>query len=715
MTCRRALASLVLPLLAACARPRGVATDFLARAPDEVAPTAAIRPRDEATRQLLEAGLSLEGERLAVGAGEERLVFAFLLVAPRAGRVAFAGEAPAALVGSAFVNDVSLGTLRFPAGAARTELELPASALRAGANLFALELPRATRPGVRLRLAAIEFEADGPPAGEAVRWSGGQAPTLLQAAPSGASWLVEPAGDRLELAGRLAGCAAAPCAVALEAEADGLEPRVLWRADAAGAEAALAAEVELPALRGRPLRLTARFASGPPGAALAWTRLRITGGEPSVRARPAPVSSDPDRPNVLVFLVDTLRRDHLSLYGYPRPTAPELERLASEAVVFEDARTQSSWTSPAVASLFTGEHPSAHGIADHGSTLAPGFETLAERLKRRGYRTAAFVVNPGVGKRGGFEQGFDEYRFLPLASAEDVVGRALAWAGRGPWFLYLHLMDPHYPYSRAPAPFDALVRDPDGPPPRPDALSIAKLRRRRVVPTQAELDYLRSLYDSEVAYVDGAFGGLLRELKRRGLFETTWVVFVSDHGEEFGDHGGYYHGHTLYDELTRAALVVKPAGRFAPCRVGAPVQTVDLYPTLAAAAGAPRGDVPGRDLRGLLAGEPGGADAARPLFSETELRGRLRSVVLGRHKLVLEDRRAAGLADLVWLYDLAADSGERNDRRAREPVRAAYLAASLRRHLELARRRSAGAGRRALDEETLAQLRALGYVDAEGD
>jgi arylsulfatase A-like enzyme len=684
--------------------PRSLDLDLLRRAPDLVSPTRLIRPGDEATRQLLEAGFSLADEQWVVGPAVERLVFGFHVTVPAELRVAFRGEGSSAFEAAATVNDVPIGALSFPSGRAEAALSVPAGTLRPGFNTMSLELPAAPVPRFRMRSVVL---GDGV---EPVRWSSGDAPAVLQAAGSEASWLLEPVGDRLELSGSLAGCVASPCAVALLAETDRQPRRALWHTEVRGASGRVEAAIGLQGWTREPLRLTARFASGPAGAALTWTRLRVTGPPSAVRPATA-ASAARDRPNVLVFMVDTLRRDHLSVYGYGRPTSPELERFAAGAVVFEDAWTQSSWTSPTVASLFTGEHPSAHAIRDHHVSLAPGFVTLAEHLQQRGYRTSGLVVNPGVGKRGGFEQGFEEYRFLPLANAEEVVGEALARTTGGPWFLYLHLMDTHYPYTKAPPPFDALVLSPEGVALRPEALSIAKLRRRKLVPTPAELSYLRSLYDSEIAYVDHAFGRLLQGLRQRGLHDGALIVFISDHGEEFADHGGYYHGHSLYSELTRAAMLVKPPGRIGPRTARAPAQTVDVYPTIAAAVGAPRDDLPGRNLWPLLSGAAAAEDPG-PVFSETELRARLRSIVVGGHKLVLEDRREAGLADLLWLYDLAADPEERVDRRMREPLRTEYLAATLRRHLELTRRRSAGAERRALDPETIRELQALGYVDA---
>jgi arylsulfatase A-like enzyme len=409
----------------------------------------------------------------------------------------------------------------------------------------------------------------------------------------------------------------------------------------------------------------------------------------------------------VVFLVDTLRRDHLSLYGYPRATSPQLARFGAGALVFDNAWTQSSWTNPAVASLFTGEHPSAHGIHDHHGQVPAAFLTVAEFLKAKGYQTAAVVANPGMGTQAGFSQGFDSFEVRASAKAGVVVDAGLARVGPRPFFLYLHVMDSHYPYRAAPSPFDALVRRPEWPPVRPAVLSMANLRKRKIVPTPAELDYLTSMYDSQIASLDDSFGRLLQGLKDRGLFDSTVIVFLSDHGEEFTDHGGYYHGDTLYSELTRAAMVIKPAGAFTPRSVHAPAQTIDVYPTLVGAIGESPEALPGHDLLQRAST----ADEA-PVFSETDLRVHLKSVVLRNHKLVLQDRRSEGVADTPWLFDLETDPGEHTNRRGREPIRTEYLASLLRRHLESQRQRSSGPERRELSEETVRELQALGYLGA---
>jgi arylsulfatase A-like enzyme len=295
-------------------------------------------------------------------------------------------------------------------------------------------------------------------------------------------------------------------------------------------------------------------------------------GTPTITA-----ADDASRPLVIVYLVDTLRADHLPLYGYSRDTAPELSRFAKDAVVFDQAIASSSWTKPSVASLFTSLLPRDHGCVQFYTPLDPVLETLAETMRDHGYATGAVVVNQLVLARNmHFDQGFSYFAAPPAPQrAGEVVDAALDFldARKGqPTFLYLHTMDAHTPYL-PPPPFDRQF----GPRPAPGRAAAEPSDYR--VPR--DLDRIVGQYDGAVAYGDQQFGRLLRGLRERGLYERALVVFLADHGEEFLDHGGWVHGHTLYDELVRVPLVVKyPGRRDAGRRVRSQVQLLDVMPTI---------------------------------------------------------------------------------------------------------------------------------------
>ena len=302
------------------------------------------------------------------------------------------------------------------------------------------------------------------------------------------------------------------------------------------------------------------------------------------------VTSDARAPVVAVYLVDTLRADHTSVYGYARDTTPELARFAARSIVFETAVAPSSWTRPSVASLLTSLLPGRHGAVHLRDPLPAQATTLAERLHQRGYATAAFVANSVIYEKGsGFDRGFDVFKGIrdregrpsTRALAEDVVSESLAWlrAVRGrPAFVYVHTMDPHIPYV-PPAPFDALFD------PKPTPESPGHDPREQADPA-AHRDSFVARYDGEIAYGDREFGRFVRGLEEDGLLERSVVAFLADHGEEFLEHGHFGHGTSLYDELVRIPLVLRlPGGRHSGRRIAGQVQEIDVAPTILEALG----------------------------------------------------------------------------------------------------------------------------------
>jgi choline-sulfatase len=307
----------------------------------------------------------------------------------------------------------------------------------------------------------------------------------------------------------------------------------------------------------------------------------------------------PDRPNVLVVLVDTLRADMVGTLGaMPSPT-PNLDAFAERGLVFEQAVGQSCWTLPSIATLFTGLHPRSHGATgaigggqDDGrwGFLSDRVTTLAEMAQQAGVTTFGVSSNPLVSRGTNLAQGFEtflEYGWDPKArnwpSAATVNAAALDWlaAHRDRRFLaYVHYMEPHDPYTPSnppPAPADV----------RPDVArgwvtDIATKITYKGMPglTPAEIAYVRQLYAAEVADWDAAFGALLAGLERLGLTERTLIVVTSDHGEEFQEHGRLKHGTQLYEESIRVPLVIAGPG-VTPGRVRTAAQGIDLLPTVA--------------------------------------------------------------------------------------------------------------------------------------
>jgi arylsulfatase A-like enzyme len=449
--------------------------------------------------------------------------------------------------------------------------------------------------------------------------------------------------------------------------------------------------------------------------ALTLDRARLNASGAAV-APALPSQRLPARPNVVVFLVDTLRGDHLGAYGHPGPISPAFDAFAGQAILFSDAWAQAPWTRPAVASIFTGLHAGTHGVSGPNALLVPRLTTLAEGLKQAGLATAAFVANHVIQDRYGFGQGFDTWnggdRKLYGQPAAALVARALAWVdgAQRPFFLYVHTLEPHAPYDPP---------DEDWAPFRPAGIKGPVDSRKLLAietPSAEDGRVLNSLYDGEVRENDHAFGALIEGLRSRGLLDDSLVVFTADHGEEFLDHGGLQHGYTLYQELMRVPLAVRlPGARRGGSRDAVPVRQVDLMPTLLALVGAPPvAGVQGRDLSARWLG--GSALEMPELYSEVEFGGVDKlSLRAGMLKLILNRDRTRfwRAGSRLELYDLASDPGERRNLAAQRPVAAGYLRvraeALARAHAQLRARWNTGKTQELTPEE-VEQLRALGYV-----
>lgn len=405
----------------------------------------------------------------------------------------------------------------------------------------------------------------------------------------------------------------------------------------------------------------------------------------------------------MLAVVDTLRRDHLPVYGYARDTAPFLTRLAAQGVVFERAHSASTWTAPATASLMTSLYPPQHGVTTglmatrrlqrHGERVSlnrvpDSAETLAELLSRAGYATFAITENPNISALLGFDQGFARFRNLRRADAADRIHKHLFnWrghiAGAQPYFLYLHYMDPHGPYRQRAPWFDAAAKG-----------------EARVI----------SAYDSEVRFWDEEFR---RAFERMGWERDTVVIVTADHGEGFSERGFGGHGGSLFGELLDVPLVMAfPAGRGAGRRVDARVSHLDVLPTLAELAGVkPAAECEGRSLLPLVDGAlPSPGAEPRTLFAHLRRQEpdlavmEMHAVIHGDWKLIT--RRARG----PLLFDLARDPGERTSVAARHPEVVRDLEGRLAAFQRRARTHVTQAGEVDLDPETQERLRALGYV-----
>jgi choline-sulfatase len=424
----------------------------------------------------------------------------------------------------------------------------------------------------------------------------------------------------------------------------------------------------------------------------------------------------PPTPDVVLVVVDTLRADHLSLYGHDLATSPTLDALASESTVFERALSHAGWTLPAMASILTGRLPSEHMATRDPqdvlrfNRLDEQTPTLASLLAAEGYRTAAWVNNTYMAPEFGLNRGFEHYDYegsggLEGRSAEATVQAALTWLAQSdqPGFAFIHIMEPHYPYL----PPEHLRRRFTGPEPPPVDLlffSATELAtdarwRKRFSPDQEA--WIGRLYDEEVLAADEAIGQLVEGLQTQGRWDRTLLAVTADHGEELWDHGAFEHGHALYGELIRVPMLLRAPG--APSRQEAAlVQHVDLFRTLLAMTGTePPPGSHGLDLRDPL-------PADRPVLSEDCLYGPPRAAITqGDLRLIVNlDTRVASVFRL--------DSGAQGDTRVQDEGEAQRLAPPLFQAMEALRGdlllHELPARTAPLTPEAMEQLRALGYL-----
>ena len=480
------------------------------------------------------------------------------------------------------------------------------------------------------------------------------------------------------------------------------------------------AALRLP-LGGRPGEIVRLHVDAGGGGAVRLDRLVLETPRGPPLGAPGPRHSRPH--NVILYVIDTLRADHLGCYGYARDTSPRLDALAREAVLFEDAQAQASWTRPAVASLLTGVTPLRHGAVRLRSALGDHVPTLAEILRAKGWATAAWVTNMNVSPHWGFARGFDRYEYLEedtregrvYVPAATIQEAAIGWIRERrdqPFFLYLHASDTHGPYT----PGDPWrERFEVGTPPvvtSSAALAVQAVMQKGRQASAADVEWLKSLYDGEIAELDASIGAFVEQLRALGTLDRTLLVVVADHGEEFHDHGALSHGRTLHRELLQVPLLVRfPGGAHGGTRVGALVQHVDVFSTILEQLGVPVPDgVDGRSLLARVTAD-GAPDPDALAVSHTWLgQAELVSTTAPDWKVIVRRqgaRRARpGVAKSVEIYDRAND----RDERANVAADQALLGAWAQQELGARTRQVAAAVERPVSPETEQKLRALGYV-----
>ncbi len=478
----------------------------------------------------------------------------------------------------------------------------------------------------------------------------------------------------------------------------------------------------------------------------------VLAGRTSAQARnAAPAAGDPARPNVLVVVMDTVRADHLSLYGYGRDTSPNLKKLAADSVVYTQAMAPSDMTLTSHASLFTGLYPTWHGAycqppeATHGRMLNQGATTLAETLLANRYSTVGVAANLYLRADFGLQRGFQTFQIprpVPVLGADEswyllrismrrlmstVVDtaqfdrlftrgddvnqelyKAIETAGHVPFFAFANYMDAHFPYI-PPAPFDRLF------PGKNDKLfqgdlEEAEERAIRGQPLKpGEYTHLLSQYDGGIAYTDAQIGKLIDWLRQRNLYDNTLIVITSDHGEAFGEKNLVLHGNSVYQNLLHVALMIKYPKKAEVGVVNDVVSLIDVAPTILASLGIPvDAKMQGRNLL-VNATLP-----KRDLFSESfpcpvphppECPG---SGCTSRALLAWPYKLVTASSGKYEVYDLSADPNELHDISAANETRASGLGTELKAWVKTMPARPKQQLK--LDGDAVQRLKSLGYV-----
>ncbi len=434
--------------------------------------------------------------------------------------------------------------------------------------------------------------------------------------------------------------------------------------------------------------------------------------------------------NVVLLVIDTMRADKLKPYNAKtRVRTPVLDQISKEGVVFAQAQSPENWTKPSVASILTSLYPESHRTKDMEAKLPEAASLVSELCKQQGLTTGSFIANGHVSDRFGFKQGWDYYtnyiREKKNSEAERVFSEAAGWIEKNKdkrFFAFIQTIDPHVPYD-PPGEFLGLY---DSQPysgvvdPRKTAQVQVDASQGKITLSERDKQRLSALYDGEVSYHDHHLGVFIERLKAMGVYDDTLFVITADHGEEFGDHGKYGHGHTVYQELLHVPLSFRlpktvPADR----TVGYTVSTVDVTPTILQLAGIKIPEVlEGHSLWGYM----NGVVPERPLAAFSDFLDNRRVVRSGRWKFVQRGGRGDGS-----LFDLQRDPGEHTELSStKTPIAWRYSRILLGQFLGAKDRHrwyqaNQGASKQLkgestqIDDETRKQLCALGYGNCDNE
>lgn len=345
-----------------------------------------------------------------------------------------------------------------------------------------------------------------------------------------------------------------------------------------------------------------------------------------------------EEPNVILIIIDTLRANHLSSYGYERETTPNIDKFASESYLFKNVIAAAPWTTPSIGSIFTSQYPSVLGYNDQPIVLDSKFITLAEIFKENNYITSGVIAHQYISTSFGFDQGFDFYDEENALghghiSSPSITKKAVSFLKDNQnkkFFLFLHYFDPHYDYIL----HENYNYFPDYDGPLFSGESIYTLREIAHSLSGNDIDYIKALYDSEINITDEHIGKFLDQLKELGLYKDALIIITSDHGEEFCERGDHWIGHTmkLYQELIHVPLMIKFPGNNKKKIINESVELIDLMPTIIDYVGFTIPDAYKLDGRKINIRKP----EKKKIFSETKRSASLQSVIWKGWKLIYD-------------------------------------------------------------------------------
>jgi len=420
--------------------------------------------------------------------------------------------------------------------------------------------------------------------------------------------------------------------------------------------------------------------------------------------------------NILIYLVDCLRPDHLPFFNYTKNVTPHMEEFSKDSIIFKNAFAQGSWTRPSVGALFTGLHPFAHQAITLKSGLASELNTLAEVLEKAGYYTIGISSNAGIKKFFNFHQGFKFFKYHSNLSG-GISDKLNEYAfpelrkKKTPFFLYLHTMDLHRPRKLKE---EFLPSFPEGD--SDEGHQIVTVQKDGGISYPVDLTRVLAMYDAAIRQNDRSFGDLMKELKRLDLYDSTLIILTADHGEELYDHRKFAHGKTLYQEVIHQLLIIKLPGQLmAGKQIYENVQTIDIFPTFLDLIGEPRPSyLSGKSLKRLMLSS---SDVESPfhgeIFVETGMELSLKAVIDGYWKLIRKTQKDSDDPEKYELYNLKDDPSERNDLIYRNSIASEYLKRRLKNWTlsqEKLEKLVKEDVEKTLTEKEIEELKALGYI-----